>query len=225
MPIPVYSLDVTGLSSANLVSHESHTLTEINGTNHRYMIPTYGPFHLNNMSARHVSSTMDITPLVPDVDYRPGLPFVTASRSLGKMIYGGFDILTDFPNGTIEITYQTLGDIWIADPTLVLEALANSAWNPRIITWDQVTNVQQIFPPIVHTQVMDSIYGHQALIDAINEIAVAILSKPVPTKHMVGLGNVPNYEQATDAEVIAADPVDKFITLRQLVLFNSTHNP
>jgi hypothetical protein len=98
------------------------------------------------------------------------------------------------------------------------------AYNPRTTVWDVVTDKPSAFPPITHDQNLDYVYGHLELITAINGIASQILTRPAPDKIVVGLGNVQNLPMASDAEVLSAAPVEKYITLRQLVLFFNQFN-
>ena len=81
-----------------------------------------------------------------------------------------------------------MGGGWVADANLVLTTLAEHLYNPKIVSWDLVTNVQQTFPPINHDDHMNYLFGHQQLIDAINALSVVFgdlnagyLSRPVGT--------------------------------------------
>lgn len=233
MPV-TYPFDTTGLASSNFVNNEVHTLTEINQTPYRVIIPVFAPFYLDNLSVIHVSNTNIETPLVENVDFALALEYVDASRSIGKMVYGGITINTQLVNGTIKIGYQIIGGDWIADPNYVLEQLAIYVYNPRITVWDQVTNKQQIFPPINHDQSAEYIGNYNELIDAVATITDAIVNSPSntfpivahladlanphnTTKEQVGLGDVPNLPLANDTDVTNREPIDAFITLRQLV--------
>lgn len=225
-----YPLDITGFSPANLVTDELHTLTEINNAPYRTIIPTFAPFYLDNLVVKHVATDGTETILNENADYHLTLPFIGATRSIGKMLYGGINPLNDLIEGTIKVTYQTLGGGWCADANYVLDRLADYVYNPRTAVWDSVTNIQDTFPPINHDQSADYIYGYQTLIDAINALASQIVTTPASSaaivqyltetlsKESVGLGKVTNYEIATDVEVSARSPVDKYITLRQVLM-------
>jgi hypothetical protein len=113
------------------------------------------------------------------------------------MIYGGISFSTDLPSGALKLTYQTLGGSWIADPNYVYDILVNIAYNPRITSWDLVTNVQQIFPPVNHDQSLDYVYGYDSLLAKIDEIISAIASRP-PTQFNLGVNMQPDHLLATD---------------------------
>ncbi len=242
MPPPVsYPLDTTGIASSNLIVNELHTLTEINDFTYRIIIPTFAPFYLNNLLVEHVSSSNVVTALVADVDYTICLVYNSASRALGRMLYGGITINTELINGTIRVSYQTLGGDWTADPQYVLEQLAEHVYNPRITIWDIVTDKPNQFPPSPHDNNIDTTYGYQELLDKINEVITSIIANNADpsallthlldfnnphstTKAHVGLSNVANIPVATDQEVIDKEVIDKHITLRQAVtldLFNT----
>src|SRR5574343_1327482 len=126
-----YPFDQTGLSPANLVVDEIHTLTEINDVTYRIIIPEFSPFYLDNLVVRHTDSTGVTRDLIQDVEYVPCLLYVGATRSIAKVVYGGLSINTELLNGVIKITYQTMGGDFCADANYVLERIASSNYNPR----------------------------------------------------------------------------------------------
>ena len=234
MPPVSYPLDTTGIAPSNLVVGEIHTLTEINDFTYRIIIPTFAPFYLNNLLVEHVSPSNVVTTLVVDVDYTICLVYNSASRAIGKMIYGGITINTELINGTIRINYQTLGGEWTADPQYVLEKLAEYVYNPRITIWDVVTDKPNQFPPSPHDNNIDTTYGYQELLDKIDEVITSIIANNTNptnllthlldlanphsvTKTQVGLSNVANIGIALDQEVIDKNTVDKLVTLRQIL--------
>ena len=234
MPTVAYPLDATGIAVSNLIPDEVHLLTEVNSTTYRILIPVFAPFYLDNLALNHVSLLGEITPLIADVDYYPCLPYIGATRSVGKMLYGGLTINTELPNGVIKVTYQTLGGDWTADASLVLNTLAEIAYNPRTTIWDIVTNKPNQFPPINHDQRLDYVYGEQELIDSIDALAVAIAKAPNPDvgiiQHLTATGNVHELTLAdlglenavtipiaSDEEITDRVSVEKLVTLRQLL--------
>ena len=227
-----YPFDTTGLAPTNLVVDEIHTLTEINDVTYRIIIPVFSPFSLDNFVIKHTNTIGETVNLIPDVDYHFCLPYVGASRSIGKMLYGGVTINTELINGVLKFTYQTIGGEWCADASYVRERIAEKIYNPRTTVWDIVTNKQDLFPPINHPQDIDTIFGHQALIDSINNVANTIVNSPNPsvgivqhlidennphnvTKLQVGLGLVENLPLASEQDIADKNPVDKYITLKQ----------
>lgn len=169
-----YPLDTTGISQANLVANELHTLTEINAAPYRILIPVFAPFYLDNFALMHVDSLGTSTLLVPDVDYYHCLPYISAARSTGKMVYGGVTINNSIVNGTLKITYQTIGGDWTTDGNYIRERLIEKIYNPRTTVWDVVTDKQTLFPPTDHAQALDTVYGQQQLLSALGAITSQI---------------------------------------------------
>lgn len=234
MPVS-YPLDTTGLASTNIIVDEIHTLTEVNSQNYRILIPEFAPFYLGNLQLKHTDLSGQTHILQEGPDYTLCLPYIGATRSIGQMLYGGITINRDDLQGLLKLSYQTLGGEWTADRLLVLEALAEYVYNPRITVWDIVTNKPSMFPPINHDQSLDYVYGHQDLITSINDLADTVANGPNPnlgiikhlidelnphqvTKAQIGLGDVQNLPLATDEEVDTLQPVDKYFTVRQLLL-------
>lgn len=236
MPNVSYPLDTTGISPDNLVQNELHTVTEVNDVTYNLLVPVFAPFYLDNQELVHVAQDGTERTLIPDVDYYASLPYLAASNSIGKMLYGAWSINTRFAEGTIKVQYQTLGDKWTADANYVLEVLTAKAYNPRTVVWDVLTNVQDLFPPINHDQNLQYVYDSGDFVEKLNRIAGAILqggsggsglgyvnhfdNKDNPhetNKEQVGLSNVDNYATLTEAEVLGGTTdIDKHVLLSQL---------
>lgn len=232
-----YPQDLTGTASTNLVKDELHTLTEINSSTYRILIPTFSPFYLRNLKLEHVNLLGEATELKEGVDYYPCLPYMAASRSTGQPVYGGLSILTTLIEGTLRLAqYQTVGGPWCCDIAYVYQQLLEATYNARTTWWDSITNVQDTFPPTEHQLPVGEIDGITDLLVKMEAIRNAILSSPssVPpevlqhviakgnphalSKLDIGLENVMNYEAATDDEVVKRLPLDKTVTLRQILL-------
>ena len=237
MPTPTYPFDTTGQAASNLIQNELHTVTEVNAATYRILIPEFAPFYLDNQVVEYVNTGGAVTPLVEGVDFYNVLPYVAASRSVGKPVYGGISLINNYVNGTVRLSaYQTLGGSWVADKNYVYEQLLLSQYNQRTTWWDMLTNVQDLFPPTPHNTNASDIQGHLDVIAKLEEIRQAILNPPTTqfgsfsahliadgnvhglTKEDLGLQNVPNYPQATDQEVISHASVDKVLTLRQMLM-------
>ena len=217
MPSTVtYPLDIEGNSPSNLVT-ETHTVTQLNLAMYRIIIPVHAPFYITNFSIVHIGAGGAETPLDEGIDYAFCLPYEAASRSLQRMLKGGISIINPNSTGTYRVTYQCLGDKWSANRDHVLQALAASTYNPRQVYWDQVTDVQELFPPIRHTEDASTLKGMEDVIDAIDRLTLAMLSRPSPNATMIGLGNVPNLPLATDSDILSRSRVRKFVTLDQVL--------
>ena len=169
-----YPLDITGVSPLNFIEDEQHAVTEANYWDYNFIIPKASPFFITNLVVRHYN-LLEVRELKEGIDYFTTLQYIGATRSLGKMVYGGITLNRTITSGIVSIDYQTLGGPWIADRNYVLNRLAEITYNPRITVWETLTNVQEVFPPMDHEQDLDSLYGTKELIDAILAIGNLII--------------------------------------------------
>ena len=228
-----YPFDPTGLAETNFIKNEPQVLTEANDTTYRLIVPDFSPFYQDNLKIVHYSEDGETT-LQNGIDYTLVMPYVAASRSIGKSIFGAISIHTELVNGHVGVDYRTIGGTWVADKRWVMEQLALKLYNPRVVYWDQVTNVQETFPPIEHPVDVADVYGLRDLLDKFDELIALIASKPdlaaLLAVHTNATGNVhqltaadinldqvPNMPLASAADIAAAKPLDKLVSLRQLV--------
>lgn len=222
-----YPFDPTGVAETNLVKDEEHLLTEVNASTYRILIPTFAPFYLRNLKLEFVQEDGVCVPMVEGSDFYCCLPYMAASRSTGQPVYGGLSILTTLANGRLVLQYQTVGGEWCADSDYVYARLLETVYNKRTTWWDTISNVQDTFPPTEHALVASDIDGMTLLLDKLEQIRASILnsSGQAPAswiQHLLAkgnvhgltaadlnLGNVQNYEAATDEEVLAKEPLDK----------------
>lgn len=235
MATVVYPFDDTGQADTNLVLDERHTLTSVNSAPRRILLPKFAPFYVNKFKAIHLNPVGDQRELTQSIDFDYVLYYAAASRSTGKAVYGGIVIKDEGLNGSIILEYQTVGGKWCADTAYVYQRLLETVYNKRTTWWDDITNVQDIFPPTTHQMPIEDVMGVEELKRLLEGISEAILKAPesVPARyieHLLLSGNVHNLqpadlgiknsamlEIATDQEVFELEPVDKVVTLRQLV--------
>lgn len=165
-----YPYDDSGTSPGNLVTREPHVISEVNSASKRTLVPVHAPFYQNNFILEHRDSNGVYSPMVLGEDYDLSLMFMGATQALGKRIYGGITVHRELTQGMFFITYQCLGGIWTGDRNLILEAIASRIYNPRIGTWDQVTNVIEVFPPKPHGQELSQFRGMEDLIAVFNQL-------------------------------------------------------
>lgn len=177
MPIPAYSEDITGVSPANLISNEIHVLSVSASGNYLAVIPTYAPFFYDSVVVVHRNIHGVATTLTRDVDYHGAFEFLSASRALSKRIYGGISVLDVELTGNLEITYQTLGGTWMIDLPKINAILSDTLRNPRTLSWEQVTEIQELFPPDIHQDPLEDTKGQEELIAAIDDLSWMVAVK------------------------------------------------
>lgn len=212
----MYDFDETGSNPANLIENEVATLTEVNGIDYRVVIPDFAPFYTTNLVVKHNN-----TVLQEGVDYVLVFPYIAATRSVGITVYGGISFNFTYPNGTIKITYQTIGNPWIGDSAYAYQVLAEKAYNQRVTSWDVLTNVQQIFPPVNHDQMLDYVYDYGDLLTKIGEISDAIGTAAIGYTNPA-FGAVPDRVVVTNSVGSAATSSVMISDLQMLIAAHST---
>lgn len=238
MTNPTLEFDDTASNPANFIKAEPHIVSEINSQTERMIIPDCAPFYVQDYGMRHIDEAGEIRPLYEGVDFFFVMPYLGAMYGTAKAAYGGVVLNNEFAKGRIEVDYRAIGGPWVADVNMVRQNLIEGSYNPRVVDWDVVTNVQQTFPPLDHehllpdmTRITDVLEHLRAMTEAIangehvNNLAAAFytwIAQKNPTGLTPGDLGIPESalrEGATDQEVASMLPVDKNISLRQLMEF------
>lgn len=208
-----YPFDPTGQQSSNRVTGEQHVITGSDSPNFNLFVPTFAPFFPDGatLTAKDIDGTVHT--LHEGIDYIVTHVFYSASLRTALRVGGSISLLNYQYKGVVSIDYNTIGGIWTLDSAGINSILADHTQNPRLTTWEQVTNRPYDFPPIDHSQDVSDFIGAKDLADAINAVENAIRNSagggggtnPPVTKESIGLGNVQNYGIAGDAD--AQNPV------------------
>lgn len=174
MPAVSYPYDDTGLAQSNKVTGETQVLTQINDDPFRFLIPTFAPFYHNNFVITGADTLGNIVEMNLGVDYNFCTPYIAASRANGSPISGALYIINKNIVGTVTLEYQCLGGAYSADRSQVVSTIAENNYNPRRCAWDQITSIQETFPPSSHPQPLDTFTGFRDLIDAIDRVVSTI---------------------------------------------------
>lgn len=217
----VYPFDPTGRAITNYIVEEQHIVTEANYRDYFFIVPKFAPFFADRVIVKH-HNLNEVRTLVEGTDYYLALNYLGATRSIGQPVYGAISLNSLINIGIVTISYQTLGGPWCADVQYVLETLAEREYNPRLAVWDQVTNVQETFPPINHTQDFETLAGYEELIQSIVEISTTIANSESHTpviKHLIDKDNPHDvtllqlgYSVATEEQALAGISNNSFIT-------------
>lgn len=208
-----YPLDLSGVSPANLVKNELHSVNEAHFRDYYFLVPNFAPFFVDNFKAT-VTIGNTTTNLTEDVDFSFALEYVTGTRITGKPMYGAVTLHNLNLNGIINIQYQTVGGDQVADRLQVLTVLADKAYNPRTTIWDILTGVPNALPPSPHYQDYDQFYGQEELVTALGQIRDAIIQNASLTQEQISnflqllnAGNLSKYMNRT------GDSMTGFLTL------------
>lgn len=223
-----YQFDPTGTLLANKITGEQHIITAVAGRNYHFIVPTYAPFFSESCTIAYRDIDNNIRYLVEGIDFLFCFQFIAASRSCAKPIYGGISFLNLELAGVVTLVYQTVGGEWTLDPVKINEILSDTLRNPRVTSWEHVANVPTLFPVVDHEWNLTDLVGMSDVVNKVDEVAQAIAARPaptpvadysiLPTKDMLGLGNVQNFGIATDAEAQAGTSITKYMTPRAVRL-------
>ena len=223
-----YPFDPTGTRADNKITGEQQILTTINEKHYSRIIPRWAPFFHQGLRLRIRLPNGVVRDMVEGEDYYLGNQFRQATKATAKPIYGSINIIDRTLQGTIMLdSYQTLGGMWTIDETEIARILANQLYNPRIVTWEQVTDVPAMFPVINHEWDLVDLTGMSDVSQKLSEIAYTIANSGDSgllvhiaddqnphkvTKAQVGLGLVQNYGIATKAQAEAGSVNTAYMT-------------
>ncbi len=221
-----YELDTTGELPANKIADERHTITGVNDRDYNFIVPKFAPFFAKSVKL-YLEDGQNLLPLTEGVDWNTALEFQGASLSTGKPVCGAISFnRVDF-SGQVLITYQTIGGEYTLDQTKLTELLTNIIYNPRGITWEEITGLPKMFPPIDHPWNFNDMVGMSDIKESIEKIAAAIAARtgqdisshlhdflnPHRTnKTIIGLSLVENYPPATITQGISGTSNASLIT-------------
>lgn len=209
-----YPFDPTGAATSNAVVGEPQTISPPNFKDFYFVVPKHAPFFRESLKVVHAQSGRE---LKEGIDFDITHHYKDASLKTAKAVYGSFTLYDKTLAGVLMLSYQTVGGRWTLDTGKIEQILSDASINPRITTWDQITEYPVTFPPIDHEWDVIDLTGMSEVVDKLDEIKEAILlsgegglvnhladfnNPHRVTKDHVGLGLVPNIglstvEQAT----------------------------
>lgn len=194
-----YALDLTGVLAANKIKLEQHTLTSANGADRQMIVPILGPFYAKNLLVQYKNTAGQYVTAELNVDYVPVCEFYQLSDIAAYPLYGAIGMLNVALEGTIYITYQSLGGDFVIDKNMLYEKLAARIANPRQVEWSAVTGLPNYYPVNTHEHELSSdIIGMSAATTAVEAITTAESSGHEETDltlikaHIAQTGNVHN---------------------------------
>lgn len=171
-----YPFDPTGTQSSNKITGEQHIITPVNYKDYSFIVPNLAPFFANSLVMTFVDTDNNTVTLAEGVDYYLSHWFISASRACAKPIYGSISILNRTLTGVLTITYQTLGGDWTLDETQIANILADNLHNPRITSWDSVSEMPYNFPVVDHPWDLVDLVGMSEVVTSIDGIRDALLA-------------------------------------------------
>lgn len=219
-----YPFDPTGAATSNAVVGEPQTISPPNFKDFYFVVPKHAPFFRESMKVVHVQSGRE---LKEGIDFDFTHHYKDASLKTAKALYGSFTLYDKTIAGVLMLSYQTVGGRWTLDTDKLEQILSDASLNPRITTWDQITEYPVTFPPIDHEWDVVDLTGMAEVVDKLDEIKEAILlsgegglvnhlaDQTNPhrvTKEQVGLGLVENYAPSTQVQATGGVDNASFMT-------------
>lgn len=174
----LYVFDPVGNLTSNRIRNEIHTINNINGVDHNYIVPVNAPFYDTSVVVVDLSNGQA---LVENIDYFYAYNFIQATERVGSPISGAIALVDKNRTGNFAINYQTLGGEYVNEET---QAIANGLDTlVRLASrhWEDITNIPPLFPPTPHTHRVDGVVGVQEILAKFTSLEAAIKS---PERHI-----------------------------------------
>lgn len=178
----LYPLDITGRAATNKVVNERQTLNpppppeEMDGEiTFHFIMPFAGPFYRDSVVLKHITTGRTLN---RGTDWTVGHKFVGATYETEGTrggIWGSIMFYDRALAGQVEITeYQNLGGEWTLNENKILEIISNRLADPRTLSFEEVADKPNVFPPLPHDHDITDVTGAKELIESNYDIAAAI---------------------------------------------------
>jgi hypothetical protein len=169
-----YPFDPTGTLASNLITGEMQILTVQNYRDYHFIVPFLAPYFTTTLKVVYQDPTGNVSTLVEGVDYVCTHVFHDASLACAAPIAGSISFYNTLLAGQVQLQYQTLGGIWTLNSQEIATILADQLHNPRVTTWEQVTEQPVTFPVIDHEWDLVDLVGMSDVVTELQNIEAAI---------------------------------------------------
>lgn len=216
----VYPYDPIGNNPLSLITDESHAVVPPTRVGDASFVRfNAGPAHRTSIVVESGTQSTRVV-LNEGEHYDLVYKHLTASRLLEKDFFGGIILNNRNFNGTIWVSYQSLGGNLIVNAPEVIAAFSRSLHNIRYLTFESIAGLPVGMPVADHVIEGDTLINLEDVADAIANVAAAITSQgtggtggaslqahidalTAHTKNQVGLSLLNNWGVATLAGVQA----------------------
>lgn len=192
-----YPWDPTGTNAACYIKGECYALSSISNT-FRCLIPAAAPFYKKDLEVIHATSGKT---LQEGVDYYLGHRYLEVAAIASLDLYGSINFINPELFGEIVLNYRTIGGPFIPVQTKVAEYLANYLIDPVTVSWEDVFNKPEYYPPVDHEQIWSDVVNTEALAASVKEIEDALVAY-----------SVTNTTQSIDVLKTRIAALDQFVT-------------
>lgn len=142
------AVDYTGAAVGNLVSGELQEFDPNPDTAHTFIMPSFAPFFAQGLVVQVETSPGVFATLTPLTDYTLVFPFLGASRSMNKAVFGGIRFNSVGSTTTVKLAYQTLGGLWVTGQTANATSMLDEQRHPGAVAMEQVGSYPSAFPNV-----------------------------------------------------------------------------
>lgn len=174
-----YPFDPTGQAATNRIIGEQVVVLPKGDRLFHFSMPQFAPFFEEGAVLKLRDVDNNVIPLVKGVHFYFSHKYADASLATMHPIWGSISWLQDIV-GTLIIDYNTLGGIWTLSAEKIIEILTNTTQNPRITTWEMVTERPVDFPVIDHPWNLDDMVGQKEILEVLNNFYEAYLTSIDP---------------------------------------------
>jgi hypothetical protein len=164
-----YPLDLTGSSTDNLVSGESHVLAT---RKYRSVVTKYGPYYAGSLI---VVDTIGNKRLMRGADYRCVDLVSLPSAQSGKEVFTTILIINPAISNNIQVSYQAVGGGYEKAYDGIRLLLDNLMKDDRPIEWPNIVNRPEVFDPVLHLEPLGDGIGFEYLVEAIERVRSTLL--------------------------------------------------
>lgn len=175
-----YPFDPTGQAASNRIVDEQIIVNSPGDRLFHFTLPKFAPFFEEGAELKLRTLDGSIIPLTNKVDYYFSHKFMEATLATMHPVWGSITFLRRDIVGTLLFTYQTLGGEWTVDYQKILEIMVNTSVNPRITTWEQVTDRPREFPVIDHPWNLVDMVGWSDVVDVLERFLNAYIASLDP---------------------------------------------
>lgn len=169
VPLIKYPLDLTGAATSNLITGETHDLSNLS---QKAFVLNYGPFYTRNLVVRNLAngailnkSQYVATQLFVDMTLRTGLDICSVI------------VITDTTlpsNLQVSVDAQMLGGEYSASVDALQQLIDALDLGNQPVKWVDVLGRPVQFPPAPHLHDLGDVYGFEYLVAALERIVQAI---------------------------------------------------
>ncbi len=174
-----YPLDLHGTAVTNRVVNELH---EIGNRTQRVFASDYGPFFGNTVVVRDAVTNRV---LIPVSEYLLLHAYEEAQDRVGQAVYAAVLILNPEVSTRVHLDCNYVGGEFSYSKFALVQAIDALVNTDQPVYWGELVGVPSQFAPAPHLHSIYHTYGWKTMVDAVNEVGVAIREAGVANQQLL----------------------------------------